>query len=59
METAICERDRHEPEKNAPGEAMGIASQCLFRGRRELVIVHAGQSYRLTITRQNKLILTK
>jgi len=31
----------------------------LFRGHREVRIEHAGQTYRLRITRQNKLILTK
>lgn len=36
-----------------------IASQQLFAGRRELLIEHAGQTYRLRITQQNKLILNK
>lgn len=31
----------------------------LFKGRQEVLIEHAGQTYRLRITRQNKLILTK
>lgn len=31
----------------------------LFQGRREIVIDHDGQAYRLRITQQNKLILTK
>lgn len=35
------------------------ANRDLFRGRREVVIVHAGQEYRLRITRADKLILTK
>ena len=34
-------------------------SRELFCGRREVCIEHAGQTYRLRITRQNKLILTK
>jgi hemin uptake protein HemP len=53
-----------------PGEATGardaaaravvrIASTELFRGRREIVIVHRGQEYRLHITKADKLILTK
>ena len=53
-----------------PGEALGaretvpraavrIASTELFRGRREIVIVHRGQEYRLHITKADKLILTK
>jgi len=36
-----------------------IDSASLFQGRKELVIVHDGHQYRLCITRQNKLILTK
>jgi len=34
-------------------------SHALFDGRQELFIEHASQVYRLRITRQNKLILTK
>ena len=36
-----------------------LASETLFAGRREVVIRHDGHDYRLRITRQNKLILTK
>jgi len=36
-----------------------IDSGVLFGKGRELVILHAGVAYRLRITRQNKLILTK
>ena len=36
-----------------------LASAALFQGRREVVIVHRGQAYRLRITRAGKLILTK
>lgn len=36
-----------------------IDSQDLFRGRQEICIEHLGQVYRLRITRQGKLILTK
>jgi hemin uptake protein HemP len=41
------------------GPAVRIASTELFRGRREIVIVHRGQEYRLHITKADKLILTK
>lgn len=34
-------------------------SAHLFQGRQEIVIRHDGQDYRLRVTRQNKLILTK
>jgi len=34
-------------------------SQTLFSGQQEICIEHAGNAYRLRITRQDKLILTK
>jgi hemin uptake protein HemP len=36
-----------------------LRSEDIFLGRREVVIEHAGQHYRLTITSAGKLILTK
>lgn len=36
-----------------------IDSEVLFGGKRELLIKHASESYRLRITNQGKLILTK
>lgn len=36
-----------------------LTSEALFRGHGELRILHAGREYRLTVTRQGKLILTK
>jgi hemin uptake protein HemP len=36
-----------------------VASSELFRGKREVVIVHGDQEYRLSITKADKLILTK
>lgn len=36
-----------------------IGSVQLLAGRNELVIEHAGQEYRLRLTRNDKLILTK
>ncbi len=40
------------------GGAM-ITSDVLMQGRREIVVVHDGLNYRLRITSNNKLILTK
>ena len=45
--------------ETVPREGVRIASAELFRGRREIVIVHRGQEYRLHITKADKLILTK
>ncbi|MBF0678700.1 MAG: hemin uptake protein HemP [Devosia sp.] len=36
-----------------------LTSDELFAGSREIVILHNGVPYRLRVTRQNKLILTK
>ena len=36
-----------------------VTSEVLFSGTRELVIRHAGEDYRLRLTNQGKLILTK
>lgn len=36
-----------------------LRSQDLFAGAKELVIEHAGDEYRLRLTAQGKLILTK
>ena len=36
-----------------------VTSEMLFSGARELVIKHAGEDYRLRLTNQGKLILTK
>lgn len=36
-----------------------IASDELFGGETEVLILHNGEQYRLRITRQDKLILTK
>lgn len=36
-----------------------IDSRDLFVGTREVVIQHSGEFYRLRLTGQNKLILTK
>jgi hemin uptake protein HemP len=36
-----------------------LSSGTLLGGRRELVILHGNERYRLLLTRSNKLILTK
>ena len=44
---------------DAPRTAVRVASNELMRGQRSIEINHAGQNYRLSVTRENKLILTK
>ena len=36
-----------------------LSSQDLFQGQRAILISHSGEQYRLTITRNDKLILQK
>lgn len=46
-------------ESDATAAPICMDSRSLFQGQREICIQHAGQIYRLRITRQSKLILTK
>ena len=46
------------PRKSARARGH-IDSQTLLQGTRELLIAHAGEEYRLRLTRNDKLILTK
>lgn len=41
------------------GAATTVDSTTLLKGRRELLIRHGAETYRLRITASNKLILTK
>lgn len=47
------------PEAGGAGALRRVYTTVLFRGEREVVIVHRGQEYRLRITKTDKLILTK
>jgi len=48
------------PKRHAvPDEAGVVDAAQLLRGAGEVLIRHAGQTYRLRVTRANKLILTK
>jgi len=40
-------------------DAVELSSEKLLRGRREVLIRHGSDQYRLRLTRMNKLILTK
>ena len=40
-------------------EARTVTSADLLDGARELIILHAGETYRLRITSKDRLILTK
>jgi len=47
------------PADLGPPVPARVVSSDLFRGGREIVIVHHSQEYRLFITKADKLILTK
>lgn len=40
-------------------EPLPLVAAVLLAGRKEVAIAHDGELYRLRLTRQNKLILTK
>ena len=56
---------RPQPDSHLEAQASGhlprveLDSLRLLQGRREVVIRHGGESYRLRHTRNDKLILTK
>jgi hemin uptake protein HemP len=50
---------RDFPPVNAKPAADFLDSQSLLEGRREVIIVHHGERYRLLVTRNNKLMLQK
>lgn len=47
------------PKDAEKAEPLTVSSDTLLAGRRELIIEHDNQRYRLLLTRSNKLILTK
>jgi hemin uptake protein HemP len=52
--------DQQPGEKAAPpSRARAITSSELLRDAREVIIIHRQEEYRLRITKQGKLILTK
>jgi len=42
-----------------PPSQNGIPTELLFKGSQEILINHHGEIYRLRVTRNSKLILTK
>lgn len=55
-------RDKASQADGNPGERpvqRRISSRSLFSGAHELLIQHQGEHYRLRVTRNGKLILTK
>ena len=52
-------RSAASPQRSVPLLNNRIDSRDLFVGTREITIVHGEETYRLRLTAQNKLILTK
>ena len=48
---------QEDSDKN--DQSLTISSEALLAGRRQLMIQHGEERYRLLLTRSNKLILTK
>ncbi len=51
--------DREQGSNPPPAGPVTVNSETLFAGRDEIRVMHRGQEYRLRITKQGKLILTK
>jgi len=45
--------------KRVPSSPVTVDSATLFKGTEEIRLLHRGQEYRLRVTKQGKLILTK
>jgi len=49
----------HRASRDGPPERPVVRIEDLMDGQHELTILHAGEEYRLRITKNGKLILTK
>ena len=58
-EIGVLHEREHSVMRPARTGSPRISSGQLLAGARDLAIEHAGQEYRLHLTRNNKLILTK
>jgi hemin uptake protein HemP len=59
MSPPIRELQSSRSDAAGGGTRKRLSSADLFGDSQEILIDHAGQEYRLRITRQDKLILTK
>jgi hemin uptake protein HemP len=56
---AMTQKPTPQPVVRIPPQPAVISAASLLRGQRELIIEHAGERYRLSLTKNGKLILTK
>lgn len=54
-----CDENKTLAAKQVEGQVRRLAATDIFADAEEVIIDYAGQSYRLRITRNGKLILTK
>lgn len=57
--TNSTQAESHNRSQNRNGGERRYTSESLFGAAKELIIIHAEENYRLRITRNQKLILTK
>lgn len=57
--SATNDNDRQAPPPASDGSAAQLDSRMLFRFSNKVEIAHRGETYRLQLTRQGKLLLTK
>jgi hemin uptake protein HemP len=57
--TAVPTKHLSRPDPMAAAGLDIVEAAQLMRGAREVIIRHAGQDYRLRVTRANKLLLIK
>ena len=55
----MSENHTAKPVTQLPPTPEVVSAAALLRDRRELVIEHGGERYRLSLTKNGKLILTK
>lgn len=57
--TALKINNKTDADNNAAKAAPVLNVEKLFNGLREVRLLHCSEEYRLTLTKNNKLILTK
>lgn len=59
MNSESSDQKRVEPPRVALPGVRVVASDDLFEGAKEVIIIHGNEHYRLRVTRSGKLILQK
>lgn len=59
IETSADDAKMTQTASSEDRQPPAVEASALMAGRREVVILHRGERYRLRVTQSNKLILTK